>query len=130
MRSFMPPLTMSFKWITPSKRLPSQTANGVPPFREMRSLISWKLLETSPPFSITNLLVAGLESDSKHHRRHIAIRLKQGAGAVKLPRDPSGVANLRRDVHGPKFQVKAAAYHQTPRISIVQLPYVMNAEMA
>ena len=51
MRSFIPPLTMSFRWMTPSRRLPSHTASGVPPFREMRSLMSLKSPGTSPPRS-------------------------------------------------------------------------------
>ena len=35
-RSRMPPLTMSFRWITPSTRASSETTSGVPPVREMR----------------------------------------------------------------------------------------------
>ena len=31
MRSFIPPLTMSFRWMMPSSRPPSATASGVPP---------------------------------------------------------------------------------------------------
>ena len=35
-RSLMPPLTMSLRWMTPSTRLPSATASGVPPASPMR----------------------------------------------------------------------------------------------
>ena len=36
-RSLMPPLTMSLRWTTPSTRLPSETASGVPPASPMRA---------------------------------------------------------------------------------------------
>ena len=39
-RSRMPGLTMSFKWITPSRRRSRATRSGVPPVLEMRSTIA------------------------------------------------------------------------------------------
>ena len=42
-RSRMPPLTMSFRWMTPSARVPSATTSGVPPARAIRSTIGLQL---------------------------------------------------------------------------------------
>ena len=39
-RSRMPPLTMSFRWMTPSSRSSLATASGVPPWVAMRSAIA------------------------------------------------------------------------------------------
>ena len=42
-RSRMPPLTMSFRWTTPSARPFSATTSGVPPSREIRSTVRMQL---------------------------------------------------------------------------------------
>ena len=53
-RSRMPPLTMSFRCTTPSARSRSATTSGVPPVREMRSVMSISSVGTVPPCSWTN----------------------------------------------------------------------------
>jgi hypothetical protein len=53
MRSFMPPLTMSFRWMTPSSAAVGHRQRRAA-VREMRSLMSVKFGGTSPPCSCTN----------------------------------------------------------------------------
>ena len=48
----MPPLTTSLRWTTPSARSPSATTSGVPPKREMRSVISISCGGNLPPCSL------------------------------------------------------------------------------
>ena len=52
-RSRMPPLTMSFRWITPSTRGPSATTSGVPPVREIRRQYPTTVCGKCPPRSMT-----------------------------------------------------------------------------
>ena len=47
----MPPLTMSFRWMTPSAWRPSATTSGVPPARAMRSTMPAELLGDVPPLA-------------------------------------------------------------------------------
>ena len=57
-RSFMPPLTMSFRWMTPSAQLSRATTSGVPPC----SATPWTIASSSagalPPRSVMNFLTA------------------------------------------------------------------------
>ena len=48
-RSRMPPLTMSLRWMTPSRRPSRATASGVPPARAMRSAMAWTSRAASAP---------------------------------------------------------------------------------
>ena len=48
-RSRMPPLTMSLRWTTPSRRPSRATASGVPPARETCSAMAWTSRAASAP---------------------------------------------------------------------------------
>ncbi len=52
-RCRMPPLTMSFRWITPSARVRSATTSGVPPARAIRSTMLCSSGEAAPPLLLT-----------------------------------------------------------------------------
>ena len=57
-RSRMPPLTMSFRWMTPSACVPSATTSGVPPARAMRSTMPASCPGTVPPLATTHFSIA------------------------------------------------------------------------
>ena len=57
-RSLMPPLTMSFRWMTPSTKLSWATTSGVPPARAILSTSSSRRAGAWPPCSSTKRLTA------------------------------------------------------------------------
>ncbi len=57
-RSRMPPLMMSFRWMTPSVLPFSATTSGVPPRLEMASISDCTLPGNEPPWFFTKFSIA------------------------------------------------------------------------
>ncbi len=110
MRSFIPPLTMSFRWMTPSSAL----AVG---YRERRSAVardaiahSWKSPGTAPPRSMTNFTIASVAPlrscrPSKVHAAHAGIGRERNERRLVL-RDmaaPEAIFLFRENDNRPAF---------------------------